>query len=72
MVQTGPFTYLFIESPLQKLQWQIDQLREFLFDDYGDTVAQLGIDRTRELEREYAALKVKERDMRNYFPERIE
>jgi hypothetical protein len=36
---------------------KIDSLSEFLYDDYGDTVDQLGIERTNELELEYKSLK---------------
>jgi predicted HAD superfamily Cof-like phosphohydrolase len=36
---------------------QIDSLSEFLYDDYGDTVDQLGIDKTNELESDLKDLK---------------
>ena len=44
---------------LGALNNQINQLEEFLFDDYGDTVAQLGIEKVRELEAELKELKTK-------------
>ncbi len=36
---------------------QIDSLSEFLYDDYGNTVDQLGIDKTNELESELKDLR---------------
>ncbi len=38
------------------LQNEISELEEFLYDDFGDTVAQLGIEKTRELETKLATL----------------
>ena len=44
---------------INALRNQIDSLGEFLYDDYGDTVEQLGMEKTRELELEYQELKDK-------------
>lgn len=38
-------------------QQRIYDLEEFLYDDFGDTVEQLGMDRVRELEAELQALR---------------
>ena len=38
---------------------RINSLSEFLYDDYGDTVEQLGLEKTMELEKEWEELKAK-------------
>lgn len=40
-----------------ELDKKISDLEEFLFDDYGDSVEQLGIEKVRELESELRAMK---------------
>ena len=51
------------ESEQDREYWslvnQIDSLEEFLYDDYGDTVDQLGQAKTDELEKELIELKAK-------------
>lgn len=48
------------------LSARIDELTEFLYDDYGDTVDQLGTEKVAELEAEYRSLKEQRSAMITY------
>ena len=49
-----------------KLSDEINELEEFLYDDYGDTVKQLGREKTAELEAKYNALRKQRSEMISY------
>jgi len=46
-----------LENQLFALETEAEQLSEFIYDDYGDTVYQLGIKKTNELELDLSGLK---------------
>lgn len=46
-----------LEEELFGLETEINELSQFIYDDYGDTVDQLGISKTSELELHYSKLK---------------